>query len=75
MKKPMIGSYWVHKKTSKEYKVIAVGLWEETLEECVVYVSAEDLPITLDTLDKKQRCWIRPLEIFMDGRFYERPYS
>ena len=36
MKKPMIGSYWVHEKTSKEYKVIAVGLWEETLEGCVV---------------------------------------
>lgn len=29
MKKPMVGSYWVHKKTFKEYKVIAVGLWEE----------------------------------------------
>lgn len=61
MKKPMVGSYWVHKKTLKEYKVIAVGLWEETLEECVVYVS----------LDKNARCWIRPLEIFMDGRFEE----
>ncbi|ORP02764.1 hypothetical protein B7693_04405 [Streptococcus mitis] len=65
MKKPMVGSYWVHKTTLKEYKVIAVGLCEETLEECVVYVS----------LDKEQKCWIRPLEIFMDGRFYDRPYS
>ena len=41
MEKPMVGSYWVHKKTLKEYKVIAVGLWEETLEECVVYVSLD----------------------------------
>ena len=41
--------------------LIQVGLWEETLEKCVVYVS----------LDEKARCWIRPLEIFMDGRFKE----
>ena len=60
--KPRPGSIWTHKKTLKDYKVIAVGLWEETLEECVVYVS----------LNKEKRCWIRPLEIFMDGRFYER---
>lgn len=65
MEKPKIRSYWVHKKTGREYQVITVGLWEETLEECVVYVS----------LDTEQRCWIRPLEFFMDGRFYERPYS
>ena len=65
MRKPKVGSYWTHNKNFKDYKVIAVGLWEETLEECVVYVS----------LDKEQKCWIRPLEIFMDGRFIERPYN
>lgn len=65
MIKPKIGSYWVHKKTAKKYKVLAVGLWEETLEECVVYVS----------LGQDKRCWIRPLEVFMDGRFIERLYS
>ena len=62
MKKPRIGSYWVHKKTFKEYKVVYIGFWEETLEECVVYVSCDN-----------SSCWIRPLEIFMDGRFTERP--
>lgn len=62
--KPRPGSIWMHKKTLKRYKVIAVGLLEETLEECVVYVS----------LDAEKRCWIRPLEIFMDGRFFEQPY-
>lgn len=64
MEKPRIGSYWAHKKTAKEYKVVYIGFWEETLEECVVYVSLDDA-----------RCWIRPLEIFTDGRFIERPYN
>lgn len=64
MRKPKIGSYWMHKKTVKEYKVVYIGFWEETLEECVVYVSLDDA-----------RCWIIPLEIFMDGRFTERPYN
>lgn len=64
IKKPKIGSYWTHKKTRNEYKVVHIGLWEETLEECVVYVSLDDA-----------KCWIRPLEIFMDGRFIERPYN
>lgn len=58
---PEINSIWLHLKTGKRYKVVQVGLWEETLEKCVIYVS----------LDKKARCWIRPLEIFMDGRFEE----
>lgn len=58
---PKINSIWVHLKTDKKYKVVQVGLWEETLEKCVVYVS----------LDKRARCRIRPLEIFMDGRFKE----
>lgn len=60
MKKPKIGSHWIHKKTGRRYKVIHRGLWEETLEKCVVYVSLDD-----------KKCWIRPLEIFMDGRFEE----
>lgn len=64
MNKPKIGSYWTHKKSRRDYKVIHIGLWEETLEECVVYVSEND-----------KKCWIRPLEIFMDGRFVERPYN
>lgn len=42
IKKPKIGSYWTHKKTRNEYKVVHIGLWEETLEECVVYVSLRD---------------------------------
>lgn len=58
---PEINSVWLHFKTGKKYKVVQVGLWEETLEKCVVYVS----------LGEKARCWIRPLEIFMDGRFKE----
>ena len=49
---PEINSVWLHLKTGKKYKVVQVGLWEETLEKCVVYVS----------LDKKVRCWIRPLQ-------------
>ena len=53
MDKPKVGSYWTHNKTGRNYKILCVGLWEETLEECVVYVS----------------------EIFMDGRFVERPYN
>lgn len=32
MKKPKIGSHWIHKKTGRRYKVIHRGLWEETLE-------------------------------------------
>ena len=60
MSKPKTGSHWVHKKTRKAYKVAYVGLWEETLEECVVYISEDN-----------NKCWIRPLEIFMDGRFEE----
>ena len=64
MEKPRVGTYWTHTKTWTSYKVIAVGLWEETLEECVVYVS-----------ENGEKCWIRPLEIFMDGRFVERPYN
>lgn len=58
---PKINSVWLHLKTGKKYKVVQVGFWEETLEKCVVYVS----------LDEKARCWIRPLEIFIDGRFKE----
>ena len=59
--KPETDSIWTHLKTGNKYRVIQVGLWEETLEECVVYVS----------LDGSNKCWIRPLEIFMDGRFEE----
>jgi hypothetical protein len=47
-------------KTGRDYKILCVGLWEETLEKCVVYVSEDN-----------NKCWIRPLEIFMDGRFEE----
>jgi hypothetical protein len=61
MNKPKVGSYWTHKKTGNNYKVVYIGLWEETLDECVVYVSEKD-----------KKCWIRPLEIFMDGRFVEQ---
>ena len=64
MNKPKVGTYWTHKKTRRAYKVLYIGLWEETLEECVVYLSEDD-----------NGCWIRPLEIFMDGRFVERPYN
>lgn len=64
MDKPKVGSYWAHNKTGRNYKILCVGLWEETLEECVVYVS-----------ENGEKCWIRPLEIFMDGRFVERPYN
>lgn len=39
MEKPRVGTYWTHTKTRTSYRIIAVGLWEETLEECVVYVS------------------------------------
>lgn len=60
MIKPKVGSYWTHKKTGRDYKILCVGLWEETLEKCVVYVSKDN-----------NKCWIRPLEIFMDGRFEE----
>lgn len=60
MTKPKIGSHWMHKKTCNKYKVVQIGYWEETLEECVVYVSLDD-----------EKCWIRPLDIFMDGRFVE----
>lgn len=60
MQKPKIGSHWMHKKTRNKYKVVQIGYWEETLEACVVYVSLED-----------EKCWIRPLDIFMDGRFVE----
>lgn len=59
--KPKTDSIWTHLKTGNKYRIIQVGLWEETLEECVVYVS----------LDSNSKCWIRPLEIFMDGRFEE----
>lgn len=61
MQKPKIGSYWEHRKTGNKYKVVHIGYWEETLEECVVYVSIDD-----------EKCWIRPLEIFIDGRFVEQ---
>ena len=64
MDKPKVGSYWTHNKTGRNYKILCVGLWEETLEECVVYVS-----------ENGENCGIRPLEIFMDGRFVERPYN
>ena len=64
MDKPKVGSYWTHNKTGRNYKILCVGLWEETLEECVVYVS-----------ENGEKCWIRLLEIFMDGRFVERPYN
>ena len=42
MSKPKVGSYWTHKKTGRDYKILCVGLWEETLEECVVYASEKD---------------------------------
>lgn len=61
MQKPKIGSYWEHRKTGNQYKVVYIGYWEETLEECVVYISLVD-----------EKCWIRPLKIFMDGRFVEQ---
>ena len=39
---PEINSVWLHLKTGKKYKVLQVGLWEETLEKCVVYVSLDE---------------------------------
>lgn len=57
--KPEIGSIWIHKKTGRKYKVAYIGYWEEDLELCVVYVS----------LDEEEKCWIRPLKVFIDGRF------
>lgn len=42
MSKPKVGSYWTHKKTGRDYKILCVGLWEETLEKCVVYFSEDN---------------------------------
>lgn len=49
-----------HKKKQTTYQVLSVGVHTETQEELVVYVSLQDGKI-----------WIRPLSMFVDGRFEE----
>lgn len=47
-----------HKKKQTTYQVLAIGIHTETKEEMVVYVSLQD-----------NKTWIRPLSMFVDGRF------
>ena len=49
-----------HKKKQTTYIVLHIGTHTETQEEMVVYESMKD-----------GRIWIRPLEMFADGRFEE----
>jgi len=50
----------LHKKKQTTYRVASIGTHTETHEELVVYVSLED-----------DKVWIRPLSMFVDGRFEE----
>lgn len=50
----------LHKKKQTTYRVVSIGTHTETHEELVVYVSLED-----------DKVWIRPLSMFVDGRFEE----
>lgn len=55
-----VGMKVLHKNKQTTYKVIAIGIHTETKEEMVVYVSLQD-----------NKTWIRPLKMFIDGRFEE----
>lgn len=53
--------YYEHRKGGT-YRLIGHGLHTETGEELVAYESVEG-----------ERLWLRPLELFYDGRFTEVP--
>jgi len=57
---PQIGSIWRHKKGGL-YQVTGIGTHTETLEPYVIYHALGDHDIIID--------WLRPLKMFMDGRF------
>jgi hypothetical protein len=55
---PLPGEIYRHVKTGGLYRVVCIASVEATLELVVVYQSEQD-----------GRCWTRPLDEFMDGRF------
>lgn len=55
---PLPGEIYRHIKTGGLYRILCNASVESTLEPVVVYQSKQD-----------GRCWTRPLEEFMDGRF------
>ena len=61
---PNLGTIWKHVKSGNLYRVIQVGLIEDTLAPAVVYtrLNPDNKPLS----DAK---WIRLLPNFMDGRF------
>lgn len=55
-KQVQVGARYKHYKTGGTYKVVAVGLYEETTEPCVVYKAEYGSEMT----------WIRPLGSWLD---------
>lgn len=55
---PLSSEIYRHVKTGGLYRVLCIASVEATLELVVVYQSEQD-----------GRCWTRPLDEFMDGRF------
>jgi hypothetical protein len=55
---PLPGENYRHVKTGGLYRILCIASVESTLERVVVYQSEQD-----------GRCWTRPLDEFVDGRF------
>lgn len=53
------GTCWNHKKTGRMYQIERIALDSETEEFMVVYYNIASPSTT----------WVRPMEMFMDGRF------
>ena len=56
MNLPRKNDVFKHLKTGKIYRIMGVDNHTETMEELVVY-------------SRDEKIWIRPLKMFMDGRF------